>query len=400
MIGLAERQILKSGWTSVKFGDVVKLSKARCSDPEGQGIERYVGLEHIDSDDLRIRRWGLVEEGTTFTTLFKPGQVLFGKRRAYLRKVAIADFEGVCSGDIYVFESADPKVLLPALLPFICQTEHFFEYAIGTSAGSLSPRTNWKSLVNFDFALPPLEEQKKLLRLLQASYANNEYLHKAVSYAFSVELAWLKDTFKDPDSSIFLKVRFLDLLEKPPDSGVSAPPTASETGHWVLALNALSEVGYFPGQLKPVEPTEDMLTALLRQGDLLISRSNTLDRVGFVGIYNGESEGVVSFPDTMMRLVSRADLILPQYLELYMQSVIARRQITSIAAGTSASMKKINKANLQKLSVLVPEISIQQELVSTRKQIMSSRLAITERLKQSKEQHFKFVNHTISSNIA
>lgn len=169
MTGLAEEQELKPGWREVKFGDVVKLSNARCSDPTFEGIERYVGLEHIDPDDLRIRRWGLVENGITFTTRFKAGQVLFGKRRAYQRKVAVADFEGVCSGDIYVFESADPKVLQPELLPFICQTNRFFEYAVGTSAGSLSPRTNWKSLVNFELALPPLDEQRSFIAVLSAA---------------------------------------------------------------------------------------------------------------------------------------------------------------------------------------------------------------------------------------
>jgi type I restriction enzyme, S subunit len=162
VVNFDRQQELKSGWKWVKFGDVVKLSTARCNDPLAQGIERYVGLEHIDSDDLRIQRWGLVEDGITFTSLFKPGQVLFGKRRAYLRKVAVPDFAGVCSGDIYVFESANPQVLLPELLPFICQTDRFFEYAIGTSAGSLSPRTNWKNLVDFEFALPSMKEQLKL----------------------------------------------------------------------------------------------------------------------------------------------------------------------------------------------------------------------------------------------
>ncbi len=106
-------------------------------------------------------------EGTTFTSRFKPGQVLVGKRRAYQRKVAVADFEGVCSGDIYVFESTDPKHLLPEFLPFICQTDQFFEYAVGTSAGSLSPRTNWKQLQNFELLLPALDEQYKILQFLQ-----------------------------------------------------------------------------------------------------------------------------------------------------------------------------------------------------------------------------------------
>ena len=170
---MLERPISKAGWTRVAFGDVVRLSKARVADPEAAGIERVVGLEHIEPGDLRIRRWGDVADGTTFTTLFKPGQVLFGKRRAYQRKVAVADFEGVCSGDIYVLEPANDR-LMPELLPFLCQTDAFFDHAVGTSAGSLSPRTNWTSLASFEFLLPPIQEQARLVEVMQASRSSTE----------------------------------------------------------------------------------------------------------------------------------------------------------------------------------------------------------------------------------
>lgn len=70
---------LKSGWRRVKFGDVVRLSKARSQNPLADGLERYVGLEHLEPGDLRIRSWGNVADGTTFTNRFEPGQVLFGK---------------------------------------------------------------------------------------------------------------------------------------------------------------------------------------------------------------------------------------------------------------------------------------------------------------------------------
>ena len=172
------RESMKKGLTRVAFGDVVRLSRERSNNPLEDGYERYVGLEHIEPGDLKIRRWGNVADGTTFTNVFHAGQVLFGKRRAYLRKVAVADFDGVCSGDIYLLEPKDEK-LLPELLPFICQTEGFFEHAIGTSAGSLSPRTNWDSLANYKFALPPMEEQRRLSEIL--NYGNNtkEYYHNA-----------------------------------------------------------------------------------------------------------------------------------------------------------------------------------------------------------------------------
>lgn len=160
---------LKPGWRRVKFGDVVRLSKARSQDPLADGIERYVGLEHLEPGDLRIRSWGSVADGVTFTSVFQPGQVLFGKRRAYQRKVAVADFSGVCSGDIYVLETKDAQVLLPELLPFICQTDAFFDHAVGTSAGSLSPRTNWTSLADFEFVLPTISEQAKIVEALKAA---------------------------------------------------------------------------------------------------------------------------------------------------------------------------------------------------------------------------------------
>lgn len=176
----------KSGWRRVGFGQVVRLNKDKSKDPEADGLERYVGLEHIEPGDLRVRSWGDVAEGTTFTNRFRPGQILFGKRRAYQRKVAVADFEGVCSGDIYVLEPKDTSVLHPGLLPFICETDAFFNHAVGTSAGSLSPRTNWKSLANYQFDLPPFEEQQKIVRLLESSRTVADAFQDTVEAALQV----------------------------------------------------------------------------------------------------------------------------------------------------------------------------------------------------------------------
>ncbi len=159
---------MKPGWKTVKFGDVVKNANLVERNPEAAGIERIVGLEHIDQENLHIRRWNTPENGTSFTRKFVPGQTLFGKRRAYQRKVAYAEFEGICSGDILIFEPKNEKILLPKLLPFICQSNAFFDYALGTSAGSLSPRTSWAALKNFELPLPPLDEQKRIAEILWA----------------------------------------------------------------------------------------------------------------------------------------------------------------------------------------------------------------------------------------
>jgi type I restriction enzyme S subunit len=153
----------------VKFGAVVNNANLVERDPEANGVERIVGLEHIDPENLHVRRWNSVADGTSFTRKFVPGQTLFGKRRAYQHKVAYAEFEGICSGDILTFEPKNRKVLLPELLPFICQSDAFFNHALDTSAGSLSPRTSWTALKDFEFPLPPLDEQKRIAEILWAA---------------------------------------------------------------------------------------------------------------------------------------------------------------------------------------------------------------------------------------
>lgn len=365
---LENMKTLKADWRTVKFGDVVKLSKARSQSPLADGIDRYVGLEHLEPGDLRVRSWGNVADGTTFTNLFKPGQVLFGKRRAYQRKVAVADFTGVCSGDIYVFETKDPSVLLPGLLPFICQTDAFFEHAVGTSAGSLSPRTNWTSLADFAFALPPIQEQQSAIALLSTATAQCHAIEAAQLAAGRMLQSFKDSLLRFNTSSVAPPYLLGDLLLRSPESGCSAPPKDADTGYFVLGLAALSRDGYVSGDFKPVEETTKMVAAKLSTGDMLISRSNTVDRVGFVGIFSDNRDDV-SFPDTMMRLRPNSELVHPEFLEALLQTTSARKFLMRIAAGTSASMKKINRANLLQMRLNVPDLDTQKSALESLQQI-------------------------------
>ena len=157
--------ISTANWKTYEFGDLVSNLTRATKEPLSEGYERYVGLEHIEPGNIFIKSWGNVAEGTTFTRIFKKGHVLFGKRRAYQKKAALAEFDGVCSGDILVFE-ANQENIMHELLPFIVQSDKLFDYAIKTSAGSLSPRTKFKDLAKLKFKLPTLPEQKKLSDLL------------------------------------------------------------------------------------------------------------------------------------------------------------------------------------------------------------------------------------------
>ena len=125
-----------------------------------------VGLEHLIPGEVTLANWDTDTENT-FTKCFRKGDMLFGRRRAYLKKAALAPVDGICSGDITVIR-AKAEHLLPELLPFIIQNDSLFEFAVGRSAGSLSPRVRWDNLKNYIFELPSMEEQRKLAEVLWA----------------------------------------------------------------------------------------------------------------------------------------------------------------------------------------------------------------------------------------
>ena len=150
--------------TPTTFGEIAECDKKY---PEHEKeVERFVGLEWIEADNFQLQGFGLVANGTTFSKRFAKGDVLFGKRRAYLKKVAVADFDGICSGDILVIR-AKAKKMLQGLLPYYISADAFIQHAVSTSAGSLSPRTKWKDLAELEVSVPDLRTQEKILEVLQ-----------------------------------------------------------------------------------------------------------------------------------------------------------------------------------------------------------------------------------------
>lgn len=344
----------KSTWRRVSFGDAVRNVNVSVRDPEAVGIDRVVAMEHLDPGDLKIKRWGSLDEGTTFTRRVKPGQTLFGKRRAYQRKVAYAEFEAVCSGDILTFE-ADATQMLPEFLPFLAQSNEFFDHALGTSAGSLSPRTNWRDLSNFEFDLPPLNVQQDLVDLLWAVEAASRAQASLRNAALKAREVWLDEEIRKRVSDN--TVPFSNVWSRSPESGYSSAPVAEETGRYVLSLAALGPEGYRPGNLKSIPDSTRARSATLRPGDLLVSRANTIDAVGRVGIY-AEDRSDVSFPDTMMRL-SLVDDVLPTFAAAIISSSHGRAHMRRTAAGSATSMVKINRKSLGRMEF--PSISLDEQ---------------------------------------
>jgi type I restriction enzyme S subunit len=154
-------------WDFTSLGEVVVHSRESVNPNEGE-ISRYVAGEHMDTDELRIRRWGEVGDGylgPAFIRRFHSGQVLYGSRRTYLRKLAVADFEGVCSNTTLVLYSKDSNVMRQDFIPIVMTTEAFHAFSKRESKGSVNPYVNWSDLAKYVFQLPSIEEQKKIAEL-------------------------------------------------------------------------------------------------------------------------------------------------------------------------------------------------------------------------------------------
>jgi type I restriction enzyme S subunit len=382
---MSESKPLKPGWKRVKFGDVVQLSKARCADPLAEGVERYVGLEHLEPGDLRIRNWGNVADGVTFTSVFQPGQVLFGKRRAYQRKVAVADFSGVCSGDIYVMETKDAQVLMPELLPFICQTDAFFDHAVGTSAGSLSPRTNWTSLSNFELNLPGPEAQRLILTALSScSLLEDEYA-SANKCAINLLGSHANAIFADRKYEL---VQFERVLTRQPQSGIYKAPEFLGSGTKIVNMGELFGFDVIADsiEMKRMELTrEEVAKYKLTSDDLIFGRrSIVLEGAGKCSMVATLQEPVI-FESSILRVTVTPELVLPKFIFEWLRSPRGIQQITRIRSVTTVA--GITGSDLKKIAVPVMPIAEQRAISDELSSMRASVSAISQR--QAANRHLK-----------
>lgn len=348
-------------WEALTFGDVVREVTDHERNPEERGLDRYVGLDHLDPDDLRIRRWGLISEGVTFTKVFQAGQVLFGKRRVYQKKAGVADFDGLCSGDIIVLEVKDQR-MLPEFLPYLVQTDAFFTHAEKTSSGSLSPRTKFRELARFEFLLPPLEQQHELVELIQgfeaAIEAGVETLEAARRLRLTLGTGMLS---AQPGTASAQLDQVADVV-----GGKQLSPAFTTGDNMLPYLRAgnirpgwidFSEV--FQMNFEPRE--QERLT--VRPGDTLLMEGNANpDYVGTPALYTSDMPTNHCIQNTVVRVRSKDETVLASdYLYMLMRHQFEVGKFKELASGSS--IKHLGSTRLARISVNLPALTEQQRIV-------------------------------------
>ena len=162
-----ELHIDKTHWKKYRFDEMVQNVSERV-EPSQTDLDIYVGLEHIDPDTLHLSRHGHPSDVEGTKLRFYKGDIIFGRRRAYQRKTALATTDGICSAHAMVVRAKE-DVVDPMFLPFLFHSKNFIDMAITISVGGLSPTINWKDIAKQEFLLPPKAEQKRLSELLWAA---------------------------------------------------------------------------------------------------------------------------------------------------------------------------------------------------------------------------------------
>ena len=151
--------------------DVVARIKDKV-DKNDPALEYYIGGEHFDYGEICVTKKAPIQGSTigpAFHMRFKPGDVLLMSRNPHLRKAGVVDFEGLCSDVSYVCRTKNEDVLMQRFLPFIFQTDHFWDFAEKNKHGSTNYFLNWTDFEKYEFDLPDIEVQKELVELLWAA---------------------------------------------------------------------------------------------------------------------------------------------------------------------------------------------------------------------------------------
>ena len=357
---------------TVKLGDIAIEAKSS-NKGDKTGI-RIVGLEHLTPSNVTLSSWSEDTENT-FTKEFSKGDVLFGRRRAYLKKAAVAPFDGICSGDITVIRAIEDKVD-PDLLPFIIQNDFLFEFAVGKSAGSLSPRVKWTHLKEFAIELPSMPEQSKLAETLWSINETKNAYEDLINKTDELVKSQFIEMFDRPE---YERVQLKDISILFADGDWIETKNQSDDGIRLVQTGNVGKGYYIDKDAHSRYISEETFLRLncteILSGDILISRLP--DPVGRGCILpDGIGKAITAVDCTIVRL---KDMIKPEYLIGFILTGLYQSQIESVKTGTTR--KRISRKNLEKVIIPVPPIEKQMVFVELAEQSDKSKFALQEAIK-------------------
>ena len=350
----------------VLLGDVAEEVRENYNETDGNPA--VVGLEHLIPGEIRLKEWS-EDTNTTFTKAFHKGQVLFGRRRAYLKKAAVAPVDGICSGDITVISVKQDKIL-PELLPFVIQNDDFFDFAVGKSAGSLSPRVKWSRLKEYEFTLPSLPQQRKLAKLLWSFVDAKEAYEDLIRQTDELVKSQFIEMFGDPVTNNH-GWPTIPLREVAPEYSPKLPEADS---YWWLNLDMIET---YSGRLmeKVIATPEEIGNSTSTFDATMVLYSKL--RPYLNKVFVPDDCGYATTELVGLRPNSK---ILNKY---FLFNLLRGDQFVAYASGLSSGgqMPRIPMKALRDFKCILPPMELQEQFVETSHQSDKSKFELNEAIK-------------------
>ena len=267
----------RKGWRTMAFGEFAESVNERV-EPSTAAEDIYVGLDDLDSGSLHVRRWGKGSDVIGTKLRFRKGDIIFGRRRAYQRKLAVAEMDGICSAHAMVVR-ARPRVVLPEFLPFLMMSDRFMNRAVEISVGSLSPTVNWTTLKHEPFTLPPLDQQRRIAEILWAVDEVEQMQGKLLSEVVAAQEAWFEDVLSGSEKQ---QIQVSDLGQ----IVTGTTPKTSETAYYkppeclFVSPADISEIRYVTGTEKRISRTGlDTGRPIPRNAVMVVCIGSTIGKV-------------------------------------------------------------------------------------------------------------------------
>ncbi|MBE6418026.1 MAG: restriction endonuclease subunit S [Akkermansiaceae bacterium] len=361
----------------VKLSDVVDKISGN-EDRFSTELEFYLGGEHYESERIAIYKKGIIKEdinilGFKFHFPFKAGDTIFMSRNPHLKKAGLVTYDGICSDTSYILRTKNQGVLLGRFLPLVLQNDRFWRWFEENKSGSVNFLLNWKTLKEYEFDLPHIEEQERIANLAWAieetRVAYERMLQASEELAKSQFIELFGDPVKNPKNWKIHKLSeiadyFIGLTYKPQDIATK--------GTIVLRSgNIQSSKLSFEDELRVTCHIPDKL--LIKPNDILMcSRNGSAALVGKVALIP-EMDEKVTFGAFMTIIRSRYF----SYLYIFFQLFAFRKQI---ASSKTATINQITKAMLDKVSVPIPPDSLLNQFTGFIQQLDKSKFELEQAL--------------------
>lgn len=350
--------------------DEIAINSTAKKKPEESDRFCYIGLEHIEPGTFEISHWGADAAPVGEKLIMRKGDILFGKRRAYQRKVAIAPFDGIFSAHGMVLRPKE-EVICKEYFPFFLSSDQFMDTAIRISVGGLSPTINWKDLQQQEFDLPSLEEQRRLADKLWAAYELKEAYKKMIAATDEMVKAQFIEMFEGQNYATKPLAQLISKsfpgewgLEDKTENGIKVIRTTNITNDGTLDLTETVTRNISDTKLQK---------KLLKKGDILLERSGgTKDNpVGRVAYFNENDAYVANnFTQTLRSIGDIESYYLFHFLFYYYK--MNKMKIRSMGNQTTG-IQNLNMDDYMQIAIPVPPREHQEIFISIAKQAEKSK---------------------------